>query len=542
MLAELLAVDGVIRTMLLPGWLSPLDLIRLRGVSSPLRALANSALAGLPPLAMLGAQVDKVVEVRHRETSQLAMLANDAEDDDGDDDFEPFSEDDGEMEEQEASDDDEREACDVAASPENDDEGEAVGGAEDQTPPLQLHGFVMCWSSGHWMAAPPLNCALEQPLEDCRCHVLGPAPGATASRPVQWPPARECVVLPQNCRWAADYSPASTSEIVGAAHVIGAPLRHEGARGWRADGATILRGQWPTREREGERLIFMLGGYFEPFSLDSEEDEEEEGHSALVEYFPLDAQDEGSRHWTRIASMKCQRTEFAAGFFPAGSYFADSLARRSACGDSDKSSFVLIAAGGSDGSSDEEYLRSAECNVCVDVGGALESSSWLQLPDMLRPRGYCTGCVLPDGRFVVMGGRSRRTAGPARRRDGEVFDPTHYRWRMLPPLPTVFGESPELTLCAGGPSLLVAAMAVPTDIGEPRYVAALQLAATHTETRLGTHDETEGRDDAAHNACWQALVAQAVAKEHWVTLGSLPQGDGGFLDQEVTSLVCTATQ
>jgi hypothetical protein len=155
----------------------------------------------------------------------------------------------------------------------------------------------------------------------------------------------------------------------------------------------------------------------------------------------------------------------------------------------------------------------------------------------LHPRGYCTGCVLPDGRFVVMGGRSRRTAGPARRRDGEVFDPSYYRWRMLPPLPAVFGESLNLTLCAGGPSLVVAAVVEPDEIGGKRYVAALQLATTRPQTELEIHEQMSG-----NNQWWRDRLTQAAAEERWVTLGSLPQTSRAWGGVEATALVCAARQ
>ena len=106
---------------------------------------------------------------------------------------------------------------------------------------------------------------------------------------------------------------------------------------------------------------------------------------------------------------------------------------------------------------------------------------------------------------------------------------------MLPPLPAVFGESPELTLCAGGPSLLVAAMVEPDDIGGKRYVAALQLATIRPRTEL------ELRED---NQWWRDRVTQAAAEERWVTLGSLPlAGDGlnGAWDgYQAKTLVCVA--
>jgi hypothetical protein len=260
MLTELLVVDGVIEAMLRPGWLSALDLIRLRAASSPLRALANSALAGLPPLTMLGA-VDELLLSRDAMMAQYEAAASDA---------------------------------------------------DDERAELNLRGFVMCWSSGRWEAAPELNCTSEDPAREWTpcidCRVLGPLPCGTASRPVRWPPERECLVLDGECNWAADYSLALAGAAAGAATpVVGAPLRREGTRRTRAD-AAILCGRWPTGDREGERLIFTLGSkrmvrnaWFESDEDDilpeeEQDDSEEEGHGAAVEYYPLDAEDESTRH------------------------------------------------------------------------------------------------------------------------------------------------------------------------------------------------------------------------------------------------------
>ena len=555
MLAELLTLDGVREAI----QLSPLDLLRLRRVSSPLRAFANTALAECTPLMMLGVLEDQspLPQRRQAEPSQLALLAGggdgggDADDDD--EDFQPSSEeDDGEADGGEA-DDGEAGSSDAGESSE-DDEAAAHGGDTEQAL-LRLRGLVMCWSSGRWAAAPALDCGSDQTWGVHPCHVVGPAPE-------HWPPRRECLVFTHTCEWAFDYTVALTAGTAAAARAAGVPLpadrlsrdRLEGIRGRRADGAAVVWGRMPAREAEilnpltgyqreaigSRRFAFMLGGYYElpSDSVDEDEDEdhEEEGHCALVEYFPLDALDDAPRLWTRMASMEEPRTDFAAGFFPAGSRMAENAMRRSPyatsyCG-------ALIVAGGSDGS-DEEYLRSVEF-LCVvvdpDDTHELICSCWSKLPDMLHPRGYCTGCALPDGRFVVMGGRSRRSTGPTRRRDGEVFDPSVYRWRALPPLPAVFGESPELTLCAAGPSLLIAAMALPEELGGKRFVAALRLAALPARTKQELQEDLRGE-----HGWWQARVAQAAAEERWVTLGALPQGGGGGAE-EARSLVCIPRQ
>jgi hypothetical protein len=565
MLAEVLAVDTVREAMLLTGVLSPLDLLRIRRVAAPLRELATSALAEYTPLAMLGA-LDTIsthsprLHRRQVGPSQLVQLAGDGsgdDDDDGDDDFvAPSSEEDedhgGEeaTSDMEATDGDSDADSDTAADSDDDSGGGGGDGGENfdendddsdigEVVPLRIQGFVMNWSSGRWAASPAVDCRAYQPsLMDRRqvqqpCRVLGTGMAVRGSS--HWPPKHTgCLVLPHSCDWAADYSLTMTA---GATHVECTPLLHEPCRGTRTNGAAVLCGSMPTEQGEGGRAVFMLGGYYEPPWGDLDDDEEldeeedEEGHSALVEYFPIDAANERCRRWTALQPMECRRTEFAAGFFPAGAYLAEDAQRRSGRASSHTAAAAaLIVAGGSDGSN-EEYLRTAEC-LCVVGPGELSCGDWSRLPDMLHPRGYCTGCVLPDGRFVVMGGRSRRSTGPARRRDGEVFDPWAYKWRALPPLPAVFGESPELTLCAGGPSLVVAAMVVPEEIGGKRYVAALQLEAPRAHIQ---HEICEEED--CENEWWRDQVAQAAAAERWVTLRALPQGSEA---EHAKSLVCLA--
>ena len=456
-LAEALAVDGVREAMVLSGQLSALDLLVLRRVSAPLRAFAAAALADCPPLAVLGALEDgpesPLPRRRQAEPSQLALLADeDGGVADDDDDFEPSDED-----------EDDDGASDVAASDteasssEEEEGGEGAAGGGGGQPSLRLRGLVMCWSSGRWAAAPAMDCCSPAPptaehhAEPCR--VLCPMPALKT-----WPPRRECLVLPHPCDWAADYS-LDLAPGAAAAQRIGTSLQHAG-RGSRADGAAVLCGRMPTRrepgaeQAQGGRCLFLLGGYYEPPSeseSDSEEEEEEEqeeGHSALVEYFPIDAphttpafpvnSDETVyRRWTPFPAMEHQRTEFAAGFFPQGSAFAQALTRRQAAFDLATSggAAALIVAGGSDGSN-EEYHCAAECLLFwpnIIDGRELSCSGWESLPAMQHPRGYS----LPRSTFLdLVSFRSReflreqvlhrlRAAGRPIRRGGRALPPQH---------------------------------------------------------------------------------------------------------------------
>jgi len=57
------------------------------------------------------------------------------------------------------------------------------------------------------------------------------------------------------------------------------------------------------------------------------------------------------------------------------------------------------------------------------------TSSWSALPPMAHARSAAAGCVLPSGRFAVLGGEG--TDGEDRS-DGEVYDPVRRVWEPLP--------------------------------------------------------------------------------------------------------------
>jgi hypothetical protein len=57
------------------------------------------------------------------------------------------------------------------------------------------------------------------------------------------------------------------------------------------------------------------------------------------------------------------------------------------------------------------------------------TNTWSALPPMAHGRIQAAGCVLPSGRFVVLGGVG---ADGQARRDGEVFDPVRRVWEPLP--------------------------------------------------------------------------------------------------------------
>ena len=53
---------------------------------------------------------------------------------------------------------------------------------------------------------------------------------------------------------------------------------------------------------------------------------------------------------------------------------------------------------------------------------------------MAQAQHTAAGCVLPSGRFAVLGGYGTRMPND-RRQDAEAFDPVSRTWQPLPPMP-----------------------------------------------------------------------------------------------------------
>ena len=82
-----------------------------------------------------------------------------------------------------------------------------------------------------------------------------------------------------------------------------------------------------------------------------------------------------------------------------------------------------------------------------------ETDVWTELPPMTKGRSQPAGCVLPDGRFVVVGGHNAEGV----HRDGEVYDCARNEWKPLPaPNGTVGGgrQCAALVPVAGGMLIL----------------------------------------------------------------------------------------
>jgi hypothetical protein len=106
-----------------------------------------------------------------------------------------------------------------------------------------------------------------------------------------------------------------------------------------------------------------------------------------------------------------------------------------------------VAGGAFDDDDGEKILATAELWDPV-------TNVWTELPPMTTARKFAAGCVLPDGRFVVVGGHNN--SGDSQR-DGEVHDSARNEWTPLPaPMGMVGGVRNCATLVpvAGGVLIL----------------------------------------------------------------------------------------
>eukprot|EP01047_Picozoa_sp_COSAG01_P020064 COSAG01_NODE_1134_length_11558_cov_8.381360_8_plen_228_part_00 len=110
---------------------------------------------------------------------------------------------------------------------------------------------------------------------------------------------------------------------------------------------------------------------------------------------------EDGSSWSAVAPMRAARYGAVGGLLPGGR---------------------VIVAGGSGWDDDgEDYLATAQL-------WDPETDVWTELPPMTKGRSQPAGCVLPDGRFVVVGG----FMSDGRHRGGEVYDCARNEWTPLP--------------------------------------------------------------------------------------------------------------
>eukprot|EP01047_Picozoa_sp_COSAG01_P029244 COSAG01_NODE_1998_length_8689_cov_36.410943_13_plen_158_part_01 len=101
---------------------------------------------------------------------------------------------------------------------------------------------------------------------------------------------------------------------------------------------------------------------------------------------------------------------------------------------------------------DDDFLAMTMTTSSAELWDPVKNV-WTELPPMTTARKFAAGCVLPDGRFAVVGG----TNDDGSQRDGEVYDCARNEWAPLPaPIGMVGGgrECAALVPVAGGVLIL----------------------------------------------------------------------------------------
>jgi hypothetical protein len=130
--------------------------------------------------------------------------------------------------------------------------------------------------------------------------------------------------------------------------------------------------------------LMLIGGGSQKVWLDS------------AEVLATDGED-----WDAVSAMAVARGFAAAGLLPTGH---------------------VVVAGGRCSGGDKGVLDTAEMWSPAE-------DAWTALPAMHHARTAAAHCVLPSGRFAVVGGFG---SDGEERGDGEVFDPARRTWKMLP--------------------------------------------------------------------------------------------------------------
>jgi hypothetical protein len=118
--------------------------------------------------------------------------------------------------------------------------------------------------------------------------------------------------------------------------------------------------------------------------------------------------------WAALAPMATARYGAVAGRLPGGQ--------------------VIVAggaAGDGDGDGDDEDWTGHEVLASAELWDPA-TGAWAALPPMAQARHRAACCVLPSGRFAVLGGSGE---DDAHRADAEAFDPVSRAWQPLPPMP-----------------------------------------------------------------------------------------------------------
>eukprot|EP01047_Picozoa_sp_COSAG01_P032731 COSAG01_NODE_2379_length_7794_cov_7.414295_3_plen_507_part_00 len=137
--------------------------------------------------------------------------------------------------------------------------------------------------------------------------------------------------------------------------------------------------------------------------------------------------------WSAVAPMHTARSGAVGGLLPGGGR--------------------VIVAGGSGGLLPGGRVITANDYLATAELWDPETNVWTELPPMTKGRSQPAGCVLPDGRFVVVSGSMRG----GRHRDGELYDCVRNEWTPLPaPIGMVGGGRLDAALVpvAGGMLML----------------------------------------------------------------------------------------
>ena len=363
-LGALLGTDGVREALLLPGLLSPIELLRLRRISVELRSVAGAALAECPRLVLLGGEPadDSITDLNRSPrvvraggaASALSQLLDDDDDDDEEEEEEEEEEEDdgddydGEAEDDDGEEDEDEDEDEAGGADEDIDVSDVEDGDEVEVDEEELSQattgrptLVFDWSKGSWAPGPTWGQSelIDWPgtLPSDRVRVCPPP-----LRPGQpWPPGPSCtLVVPASARVAG--LRGSGRGQVCQFRLDDVPdggqrkwLEPHSDKGSRADGAQWLWHMGHDLTEKADEFctdaassnLLLLGGYFNPDDSDSDESEEdaEEGHS---DYLAIMTDDRDWEQLTRCNAIDClhdhcgrmidARTEFAAAVFPPG--------------------------------------------------------------------------------------------------------------------------------------------------------------------------------------------------------------------------------
>eukprot|EP01047_Picozoa_sp_COSAG01_P020059 COSAG01_NODE_1134_length_11558_cov_8.381360_3_plen_547_part_00 len=141
---------------------------------------------------------------------------------------------------------------------------------------------------------------------------------------------------------------------------------------------------------------------------------------------------DGSR-WSAVAPMHTARCGAVGGLLPGGQ--------------------VIVAGGSVD-----DEIRPVKYFLATAELWDPVTNVWTELPPMATARMYAAGCVLQDGRFVVVGGCGALDDGEVSRwHDGEVYNCARNEWTRLPAPSGMVGggrECAALVPVAGGMLIL----------------------------------------------------------------------------------------